>query len=141
MNRASLLILPLLGALACSNATGSCNGTSPVRGQWSYRATREAPMQATITGSLLIEMRNCVDLQGSLDVVEVLPTGESRRIAGPVSGTVIDDGLVRFEAELGTAGREHFARFTGDSLTGTWIEVAGPAAGSGSFSGRRQATP
>ena len=36
-----------------------------------------------------------------MDVVEALTTGETRRMAGPVSGTVVDSTLVRFEAALG----------------------------------------
>ena len=130
-----------LAAAACSDPTANCGGESPVRGQWSYRAVRESPAQASITGSMTLEMRNCVDVRGSLDIVEVLPTGETRRIAGPISGTLIDSSLVRFEAMLGTSEREHFARIVGDSLTGSWIELAGSTAGAGSFTGRRQASP
>jgi hypothetical protein len=134
-----VFLVPL--ALACSQPTAGCGADSPVRGQWSYRAVRESPAQASISGSMTIEMRNCVDLQGSLDIVEVLPTGETRRIAGPISGTLIDSGLVRFDATLGTSDREHFARLRGDSLSGTWIELAGSMSGAGSFSGRRQVVP
>jgi hypothetical protein len=141
MNGLHSLIAIVFIASACSSPMASCCTGHPVRGQWSYRAARESPTQGSITGSLVLEMRNCVDLRGALDVIEVLATGESRRTAGPVSGTLIDSGLVRFEAVLGTSGREHFARIIGDSLAGSWIELAGSSAGSGSFSGRRQVTP
>jgi hypothetical protein len=89
-------------------------------------------------GTLRIESPNCIDLHGTLDVVETQFSGETRRIAGPVSGTIIESGVVRFEAQLGSGSREHFARIDSDSLTGTWLEIAGATTGSGPFSGRRE---
>jgi hypothetical protein len=76
-----------------------------------------------------------------MDVVETLATGESRRLAGPVSGTVVDAALVHFEASLGPDGREHLARLEGDSLAGNWVESSGTIPGSGQFGGRRQQVP
>ncbi|HEY5547871.1 MAG TPA: hypothetical protein VIK50_17585 [Gemmatimonadaceae bacterium] len=131
-------VLAALVVSGCSSPTASCEGTSAVSGQWSYRATRESPVQGTISGSLVIESRNCVDVQGVMDVVEVLSTGEARRMAGTISGTVIDSTLVRFEAVLGGGSREHFARIDGDSLAGTWVETTGGPSGSGPFTGHRQ---
>jgi hypothetical protein len=107
-------------------------------GQWTYRATRESPVAGTITGTLVLQSMNCVDLQGVIDVVEVLATGETQHLAGPVTGTVVDSTLVRFEATLGGGSREHFARLLGDSLSGTWIETTVGAGGAGPFAGRRQ---
>jgi hypothetical protein len=132
------LVAAALVASACANPVESCEQLSAVAGRWSYRATRESPGQGTITGLLQIESPNCVDLNGSMDVVEVLATGESRRIAGPISGTIIDSGHVRFEAQFGSGSREHFARIGGDSLSGAWLEIAGSNPGSGPFSGRRE---
>ena len=128
----------LAAAVSCSSPTSSCEGTSQVAGQWSYAATRESPVHGTISGSLEITLVNCVDLLGVIDVVETLTTGETRRLAGPVSGTVVDSTLVRFEAELGGGSREHFARIKGDSLAGTWVETNGGPSGTGPFGGRRQ---
>ena len=142
MTRARLLIFALfvamLFALACSSPTASCEQANVVAGQWTYRATRESPVAGTITGTLVLQSMNCVDLQGVIDVVEVLATGETQHLAGPVSGTVVDSTLVRFEATLGGGSREHFARLSGDSLSGTWIETAVGAGGAGPFAGRRQ---
>ena len=141
MTRRYLALASLVAAVAasaCSSPAATCDQTNVVEGQWSYRATRESPVAGTITGTLVLHSMNCVDLQGVIDVVEVLATGESQHLAGPVSGTVVDSTLVRFEATLGGASREHFARLKGDSLSGTWIETTVGAGGAGPFAGRRQ---
>ena len=141
MTRHRLAVVSLaltLAASACENATATCDTSNAVAGQWSYRATRESPVPGTITGTLVLQSMNCVDLQGVIDVVEVLTTGETQHLAGPVSGTLVDSTLVRFEATLGGGSREHFARLSGDSLSGTWIETAAGTGGAGPFSGRRQ---
>ena len=137
---AALVGVSLTGAASCSSPTASCDRASAVAGQWTYMATRESPVAGTISGSLTLTSVNCVDLQGMMDVVETLTTGETRRMAGPVSGTVVDSTLVRFEAALGNGGgsREHFARVIGDSLAGTWVETSGGPSGAGPFSGRRE---
>ena len=137
---AVLLAIALTTAAGCSSPTASCDRASAVAGQWTYTATQESPVRGTISGSLAITLVNCVDLQGVMDVVETLTTGETRRMAGPVFGTVVDSTLVRFEADLGNEGgsREHFARVIGDSLAGTWVETTGGPSGAGPFGGRRQ---
>ena len=131
------LAITLLSS-ACENATATCDTPNAVSGQWTYRATRESPVPGTITGTLVLQSMNCVDLQGVIDVVEVLTTGETQHLAGPVSGTLVDSTLVRFEATLNGGSREHFARLSGDSLSGTWIETAVGTGGAGPFTGRRQ---
>lgn len=131
-------LVATLAASACSNPAATCDQTSVVSGQWSYRATRESPVPGTITGTLVLQSMNCVDLQGVIDVVEVLTTGETQHLAGPVSGTVVDSTLVRFEATLGGRSREHFARLSGDSLSGTWIETTVGTGGAGPFAGSRK---
>jgi len=131
-------LLTTLAAWGCSSPTASCDEGHPVLGEWSYHATRESGVQGTISGSLVMESRNCSDLHGVIDVVEVLATGQSRRVAGPVSGTMVDSTLVRFEALLDGGSREHFARIRGDSIAGNWVETSSGASGAGPFSGRRQ---
>ena len=141
MTRPRLVLASFFATLvvsACSSPTTSCEQANVVAGQWTYRATRESPVPGTITGTLVLQSMNCVDLQGVIDVVEVLATGETQHLAGPVTGTVVDSTLVRFEATLGGGSREHFARLSGDSLAGTWIETAVGAGGAGPFAGRRQ---
>src|SRR5262245_53445628 len=115
--------LVLAVCVSCSTPSGPCNDTGGPRGEWTYQATQDAPTSATIHGSMVITTRRCSDFQGILDVVEVLPTGESRRVSGPVSGTVLDSTLFRFEAVIGGATREHLARVRADSMTGDWVQA------------------
>ena len=124
-------------SMGCASPDEPCVVADGIAGQWTYQATRESPVPGTITGSLVIASHGCIDFQGAMDVVETLATGETHRVTGPVSGT-IDGALVRFEASLSGATREHFARLEGDSLSGSWIESAGTIPGSGEFGGRRQ---
>lgn len=135
--RRPLVCLAAVLAMGCSSPDEPCVVADGIAGQWTYQATRESPVPGTITGSLVISSRGCVDFQGALDVVETLATGETHRVTGPVSGTV-DGALVRFEASLSGVAREHLARLEGDSLSGSWIESAGTIPGSGEFGGRRQ---
>ena len=141
MTRHGLAVASLVATLvvsACSSPAATCDQANVVAGQWSYRATRESPVPGTISGTLVLQSMTCVDLQGVIDVVEVLTTGETQHLAGPVSGTVVDSTLVRFEAILGGATREHFARLAGDSLSGTWIETTVGTGGAGPFAGSRK---
>jgi hypothetical protein len=125
-------------AAGCASPTATCDGAGSVTGNWSYSATQETPVAGTLTGSLVISSQNCTDFQGALDVVEQLGTGESRRVAGPVSGSLVDGDVARFEVTLGGVGREHLARLRGDSITGSWVETGGSLQGNGRFAGRRQ---
>ena len=131
-------LVATLAVSACSSPAATCDQSNVVSGRWTYRATRESPVPGTISGTLVLQSMNCVDLQGVIDVVEVLTTGESQHLAGPVSGTVVDSNLVRFEATLNGGTREHFARLSGDSLSGTWIEVTVGTGGAGPFTGSRK---
>lgn len=133
-----VLVLVALVAGACKSPVASCDDAAPVTGQWTYQATQASPVPGNLSGSLVITSQSCTDFQGALDVVELLVTGESRRVAGPVSGSLVDGTLARFEVTLGGVGREHLARFRGDSLSGSWVEAGAELPGSGEFSGRRQ---
>lgn len=127
-------------ATACSNPTSSgCDQPGGVAGRWSYQGIQETPVRATIAGTIVLASSNCVDFQGTLDIVEVLAGGASRRLAGPVSGTMVEGTLLLFEASVDGASREHLGRLQGDTLSGTWVVSSGTQVGSGEFSGRRQA--
>jgi hypothetical protein len=129
-------LAPLV-VLACSNPAGTCEAVPGLDGQWTYEAIQESPVTASIHGSLLITSRQCSDFQGSLDAIEVLATGESRRVSGFVSGTMLDSSLFRLEAVIGGDSREHLARLRADSVSGEWIASAGGVARSGRFAGKR----
>lgn len=133
-----LMALVLLAStVSCSSLAGPCEETGDIGGEWTYQATQDTPAPATLHGSMVISTRRCADFQGVLDIVEVLPTGESRRVSGPVSGMVLDSTLVRFEAVVGGETREHLARLRADSITGDWIQALTGGTASGRFAGRR----
>ena len=121
----------------CSTTSGPCESVGAIDGEWTYEATQESPVPASIRGSMVITSRICSDFQGSLDAVEVLATGESRRVSGFVSGTMLDSSLFRFEAVIAGDAREHLARMRSDSIAGDWVESANGLARSGRFGGKR----
>ena len=125
---------------ACASPTENCAVPRGITGTWQYAATQDAPVRATLTGSLMITNQSCRDFRGALDVTEVTADGRSRRIAGPVSGLLLDSVVARFDATLGGADRQHLARFGGDSLWGSWVEIQSASSVTGSFSGRRPET-
>ena len=131
----SFLTVALFTA-GCSSTTESCAPSSTMLGAWTYRAQRETPVPGTISGTLSIESQRCDDVHGVMDVIETVG-GESRRLTGPVSGTVIDGALLRFDAQLNGGEREHLARIAADSLAGSWVETT-TAGGSGAFSAHRE---
>jgi hypothetical protein len=139
--RFSMALLLVSSTVSCSSPSGPCDETGDIRGEWTYQATQDAPAPATLHGSMVISTRRCADFQGAIDIVEVLPTGESRRVSGPVSGTVLDSTLIRFEAVVGGATREHLARLRADSITGDWIQALTGGAASGRFAGQRVGPP
>lgn len=91
-----------------------------------------------VSGTLVVSSQSCTDFQGALDVVEVSASGERQRVSGPVSGSLLDATVARFEVTLAGVTREHLGRLAGDSLSGSWVESAGEAPGSGRFGGQRR---
>jgi hypothetical protein len=121
----------------CISPTESCAKTKSILGTWTYSGLQENPVRATVNGSLVISAQTCSDFVGTLDVLEVSSTGESRRIAGPVSGVLIDSSSARFSAMFAGNERQHLARFTTDSVKGSWIQLQGSSAAAGNFAGRQ----
>ena len=135
-----IVVVSLAGCAAltaCISPTESCGRTRSLQGSWSYTAVQENPVRATISGTLVVAEQSCSDFSGTIDVVEVTSVGERRRLAGPVTGVLLDSTSARFSATLGSGDREHLARFAGDSVRGTWVEAASGSASAGSFSGRQ----
>jgi hypothetical protein len=133
-----ILVAGLSVLAACVPATGPCDTHTSLSGNWRYAAIQEAPSHTTLSGTLAVTGQSCGDFTGNLDLTEVNALGISRRIAGPVSGKVIDATSVRFDAWLEAIPRQHIATLTGDSLAGTWVLVDGAGAtASGSFGGHR----
>jgi hypothetical protein len=122
----------------CQSPTDtSCASPTSVTGSWRYAAIQDAPQRASISGTLVVASQSCRSFEGTLDVVEV-SAGGSRRIAGAVSGALVDSTAGRFTVRLGADEREHLVRFGRDSLHGTWLQLSSTGTATGSFNGRRQ---
>ena len=105
--------------MSCATATEPCAATVSVTGNWRYSAIQQAPAHSTLSGTLSVTQQSCASFTGQLDLTEVTAQGGTRRIAGPVSGKVVDAGTVRFDAFLEALPRQHLATLSGDSLNGT----------------------
>jgi hypothetical protein len=123
---------------ACSSPLESCAAPRRIVGVWQYSATEDAPASTSLSGTLLISRQTCRDFEGVLDIVEVRG-GQTRRAAGPVTGALLDSVVARFDVSLGGVSRQHLARFGGDSVAGSWVEVGASSAAAGRFVARLQA--
>jgi hypothetical protein len=136
----ALLVFVTVGWLTgCISTTENCAKPRNVQGSWAYSAIQENPVHSTLTGTLVIAAQSCADFEGTLDVTEITTGGERRRIAGPVTGVLLDSLSARFSATVDGADREHLARFSRDSVRGTWVQVQSSATAAGSFFGRQGA--
>ena len=127
-----------LAVVACQAPTEACAPPALISGSWRYAAEQQAPEAAQLTGTLDITGQRCTDLDGTLDVVLTDARGDSRRIAGRVTGQMLDASSIRFDALIGAVPRQHLATLRGDSLTGSWLELSGGAGGAtGQFRAKR----
>lgn len=125
----------ILLAAGCGSLTDPCHDPGVIS-SWRYAGVQDVPEEANLTGTL--SMREaCGMITGELDLVEVDGFGQSRRLAGPLTGRVVDAGLVRFDVLFDGVVRQHLARMSGDSLVGTWLALSDGAgqAWTGSFTG------
>jgi hypothetical protein len=136
--RALSTVLALMGATGCAAVEADCDEASPLVGQWSYSGTQDTPATGSLSGTLAVTSAGCGAMIGQLDVLETDELGETRRLAGVVSGSVFANGTVRFDAELAGGTRQHLATLRGDSLVGNWAGAANGGTASGSFEGRRK---
>jgi hypothetical protein len=124
---------------SCLPATEPCTATVSVLGTWRYSAVQQAPVHTTLSGTLSVTKQSCADFTGQLDLIEVTPQGGTRRIAGPLSGKLIDATSVRFDAFLEALPRQHLGSLSGDALEGTWLVLDGSGQSlSGTFGGQRE---
>lgn len=136
----STCVLALLVA-ACAPVSETCRSEASVVGNWRYSAIEQAPVRATLTGTLSVTQQSCGNFSGTLNVVEVTAQGGSRQLSGPINGQVVDAGSLQFDAFLEADARQHLASIAGDSLTGTWILVDPTGTSpSGTFGSHRSAT-
>lgn len=137
----------LLGALwfagsACQGPVSPCAAETSVLGTWLYAGMQDAPVPAELTGTLQVTSESCHGFQGRLDVLEADGLGPARRLAGPVSGRVLNASSVRFDAFLTAVPRQHVASLRAEKVEGSWVLVRGPSEPpfTGRFDAQREPT-
>ncbi|HEY4100288.1 MAG TPA: hypothetical protein VGM20_05355 [Gemmatimonadales bacterium] len=137
MKRAAMLVIAAIATAGCQmDATASCSAVPNIVGTWRYAATESSPVHASIAGTLSITSASCDGIVGSMDVVESDQGGGQQRLAGPLTGQVVDGASFQFSAFVDGNARQHLASVAGDSVSGSWVESA--AAASGTFGGRKE---
>jgi hypothetical protein len=138
-----LLLAGLWSAAACEVPLAPCEAETTLLGSWQYTGVQDAPAPAELVGTLDINSESCEGFQGRLDVVELDGFGGTRRLAGPVTGRVLDGSGLRFDAFLSAVPRQHVATLGAAGVVGTWVIVAsaGEAPLAGSFSAQRENVP
>ena len=135
------ILSTVLAALLAGCGTGTEPGLAPVvvTGSWSYEGAQQAPVPATLDGSLEISRQDGPSFEGSLDVFES-SAEESRRITGIVTGIALDAVTLDFDVLVDGVSRRHVAEIRGDTIEGAWVEVRTGGA-SGSFRAVKAAAP
>lgn len=134
----AILLLALVPLAACQVTTSQCSAVPAVVGTWRYSATETTPVRTSISGTLSITSANCSAIVGQLDVVQTTATGATQRLAGPITGQVVDGSSFQFDAYIDASPRQHLASLKGDSLNGSWVSTDGSQAATGTFGGKRQ---
>ena len=134
-----LLVFGIVALAACQmDTTSSCTDVPAVVGNWRYSSVEDTPVHATVSGTLTITSASCSGIVGQMDVVQTDAAGATQRLAGPVTGQVVDGSSFQFNAFLEATPRQHLASIHGDSLSGSWVSTAGTQPATGTFGGRRQ---
>ena len=133
-----LWVFAAIALAGCQMETATCTQIPAVVGTWRYSAVEDTPVHATVSGTLTITSASCDAVVGSMDIVETSAAGGTQRLAGPVTGQVIDARSFQFDAFVESNPWKHLASVAGDSLSGSWVSVSGTQAESGTFGGRRQ---
>ena len=127
-----LALTAALSAVSCRSPAACAPPASPLLlGSWKYTATQTGAN--AVNGTLQITSQCGQQFGGTLDVTQLDASGVLRRLAGVVSGTLVDT-LVDFDAYLDATPRRHDAAVHADSMVrGQWIEQTGTVTLSGSF--------
>lgn len=124
---------------ACDLSPGP--DTFALRGAWDYEATQQVPASTTIAGSMTwAGAGSAGTFEGAASWLEQLPGGSVHSLAGALSGELMQDSIVDFTVQLGTAARWHVGVLRGDSISGSWADGAGSTA-SGTWVARRASLP
>ena len=133
------LALTLIPSAACLQPTDTGSASVSVAGRWQYSAVQTGASGGTMSGMLVIEQKSGPAFQGSLELTSTsAETGETRSIAGTVSGSAGAVGAIDFDAFLEHMPRRHVAQLTGNTLSGTWLRLSESSVpASGTFTAHR----
>lgn len=109
----------LLMLTGCDAGTGIDHDATDVRGTWSFIAEQATP-PLDFQGELFITEQRGADFSGRLEVQEKDAQGTIRNRVGVVSGRVIADDAVDFDAFIDAEPRRHVGRIRADSISGNW---------------------
>lgn len=132
------LALAMCSIVGCLQPTDTGVSSISLAGRWQYSAQQSGGSNVTLNGTMEIEQSRS-GFQGSLEVISTsAETGESRSVAGTLSGSAPASDAIDFDVFFEEAPRRHVARLVGDVLNGTWIRVSADGVpASGTFSARR----
>lgn len=106
----------------CLSSTAVQPSLLDVRGEWSYAGAQSGANPESLSGTLVISTESGTAFQGRLDVFGVSQqSGQSRLLAGLVSGVVAANGVIDFDASVEATPRRHVGRIVADTITGTWV--------------------
>lgn len=128
---------------ACLAAPTAPAGDVPIAGTWQYTGQYTAGPGRTIAGTLIVRSQSSVTYDGEASFVESGADALPLRQSGSIAGRMASATTVDFSITTGAGARQHLARWTHDTLIGTWFELgtSGLVTGSGSFRAVRSARP
>lgn len=131
--------LALLSMIGCLQPTDTGVSSVSLAGRWQYSATQAGASMNTLNGTLLISQQSGASFQGSLSVSSTnTETGETRSIAGTLSGSAPTVGAIDFDVSLEQLPRRHVGQLVGETLSGTWLQLSEQGvAASGTFRAQR----
>ena len=108
-------------------------------GRWQYVAIEAGATGSNFSGTLVISQGSTPAFRGSLDGASVsLVTGESKALAGTVSGAASTAEAIDFDVAIEGGSRCHVGQLAGDTLSGTWVRLSSQGvSASGKFSALR----
>ncbi|MFN2601633.1 MAG: hypothetical protein ABR582_02625 [Gemmatimonadaceae bacterium] len=131
--------LALVGMVGCLQPTDTGASSVSLTGRWQYSAVQSGAAGNALNGTLVISQQSGASFQGTISVSSInAETGETRSLAGTLSGSSPTVGAIDFDVSLEQLPRRHVGQLVGDTLSGTWLSLSDQGvAASGTFTARR----